>query len=287
VTLLVGTEFIERSGMALAMVFCIRELEDAIDKCKSGDIDGANHEVDEAVAFWTGSLEGTDGSGDGVLAYALAEKFCAASKTCGESGDEAQGNAAVNIKYFHHLKSMQASLSDKDCDMAAEHRDEAINIMFVPLIQGALQSAYLQNGNSAADDGEAEGEGAAFAAGVLPLVAACNADDAATIFDNMQPSGDYTADFAAVKKAFENNYECLGITCADVGGIYNATTMEYASDETKPCGDSAATATNGNKPSASPPTASSPTGGKSSSTGGAGSVVSMTAFTAALLGLLM
>jgi hypothetical protein len=39
---------------------------------------------DEAVAYYVGSLEGTDGKGDGVLLYDLADKQCINFRTCGE-----------------------------------------------------------------------------------------------------------------------------------------------------------------------------------------------------------
>merc|ERR1719191_2548658 len=56
-------------------MYVIREFEDAIDDCKAGCIncnDDPVHAWDEGVAFYTGSLEGTDGSGSGKLIHALA-----------------------------------------------------------------------------------------------------------------------------------------------------------------------------------------------------------------------
>merc|ERR1712176_1099131 len=51
-------------------MYVIREMEDALDDCKEAcTIESCNddpvHAWDEAVAFYTGSLEGTDGSGSG------------------------------------------------------------------------------------------------------------------------------------------------------------------------------------------------------------------------------
>ena len=39
--------------------------------------------------------------------------------------------------------------------------------------------------------------------------------------------GSSTPSFADVKAAFERNYQCLGISCADVGGYYDATNSAY------------------------------------------------------------
>merc|ERR1740124_1476602 len=48
-------------------MYVIREFEDAIDDCNIDSIDNnydAAHAWDEGVAFYTGSLEGTEGKGD-------------------------------------------------------------------------------------------------------------------------------------------------------------------------------------------------------------------------------
>merc|ERR1712066_19915 len=54
----------------------------------------------------------------------------------------------------------------------------------------------------------------------LPIVHGCSATDAATIYENMKIGSTATGYWASVKAAFENNYACMGITCAEVGGIY-------------------------------------------------------------------
>ena len=62
-------------------MYVLREFEDAIDDCDVGSIDnnyGSAHAWDEGVAFYTGSLEGQDGSGSGQMLHALADKRCAA-----------------------------------------------------------------------------------------------------------------------------------------------------------------------------------------------------------------
>merc|ERR1712157_435254 len=80
------------------------------------------------------------------------------------------------------------------------------------------------------------GEGAVFAAAVLPLIHSCDAAAAKTISDNMKidataPMGD---GYAAVKAAFESTYSCLGITCEQVGGIL--LTSDTYSEGAGPCG---------------------------------------------------
>ena len=64
-------------------------------------------------------------------------------------------------------------------------------------------------------------EGWAFAAPLLPLIAECDASVGETIHANMWLNADVNVKdgFSAVKSAIESVYGCLGITCADVGGL--------------------------------------------------------------------
>jgi len=102
--------------------------------------------------------------------------------------------------------------------------DQIVSLMTVPLVQGALRYAYK---NSQAGDGMATpknaAEGATFSAAVLPLVHHCNTDNLkfGLFPDGVNATGSYS-DFAAVKAAFEDVYACLGITCAQVGGLIQA-----------------------------------------------------------------
>lgn len=52
--------------------------------------------------------------------------------------------------------------------------------------------------------------------------------------------GGSSTNFAEVKKAFESVYEEVGITCADVGGIWNDPEDKYF-EGAEPCVDTAAT----------------------------------------------
>ena len=69
-------------------MYVIRELEDALDSCETNsDPTSMDNSVNEAVAFYTGSLEGTDGLGSGLMMHGLAERRCKNFKTCGPTGD--------------------------------------------------------------------------------------------------------------------------------------------------------------------------------------------------------
>mmetsp|Transcript_6674 Transcript_6674/g.8862 ORF Transcript_6674/g.8862 Transcript_6674/m.8862 type:complete len:123 (+) Transcript_6674:910-1278(+) len=96
-------------------MYVIRELEDAIDDCNVECTFDCNedavHAWDEAVAFYAGSEEGSDGSGDGALLYSLADKRCQNFKTCGSNGDSVDGTAKVNLEIYAQFAAGQMNLN--------------------------------------------------------------------------------------------------------------------------------------------------------------------------------
>lgn len=202
--------------------YAIHELEAAINKCEAGgDNTGAIHALDEGVAFYTGTLQGPTGDGSGKLMYALANKRCQNYKTCGGSD---KGTATANIKLFKEFNAMKAELEAGKCDGLRPIVDRAIAQGFVPLTQGALRYSY-KVGVQGKGLKEAA-EGATFAAAVLPRLAACSESDAKTVYDNLR-IGAPSTNHAAVKAAFENNYGCMGFSCADIGGLWDADSGAY------------------------------------------------------------
>lgn len=109
--------------------------------------------------------------------------------------------------------------------------------MTIPLIQGTLRYAYVQDIQNDKRE-KAHAEGATFAAAVLPLIHACSADDAQVIFANMKVDSNTigTVSFKVVKSAFERNYQCLGITCADVGGLLDVVNSNEYLPHAASCG---------------------------------------------------
>merc|ERR1719217_1663194 len=216
-------------------MYVIREFEDAIQDCQAGCIDCNDdpvHAWDEGVAFYTGSLEGTDGSGSGKLIHALADKRCANFGTC-----SASGGSAVNAALFPLFEQGKIALQQGKCSDVPALKKRIVELMSVPLVQGALRYAYKVAKKVFADTASKEkAEGAAFSAAILPRIHVCDASAAKTIADNMNidAAAPMAAGLAAVKSAFEKTYACLGITCADVGGIIISGTEYYEGAE--PCG---------------------------------------------------
>jgi len=224
-------------------MYVIREFEDAIADCKAGCIDCNDdpvHAWDEGVAFYAGSLEGTDGSGSGKMLHALADKRCKNFGTCTAAG----GGSQVNEELFKLFTKGKVALQEGKCDDAKPLKKTIVELMSVPLVQGSLRYAYkvakLQGGS------KEFAEGAAFSAAILPRVHNCDTAAAKTISDTMNMEIDKSAwvsadTYPAVKKAFESTYACLGITCAHVGGLILDGTEYY--EGAGPCEDPAPTET--------------------------------------------
>lgn len=226
-------------------MYVIREMEDALDDCdKKCDIDtDCNDDPvkawDEAVAFYTGSLELQDGSGTGFLLHALADKRCTNFNTCGDLAESLQGTSHVNIEILRNFDEGLGKINQGECSAARTNKESIEQLMTIPLVQGAIRYAYIRSTEISPGE-QAEAEGATFAAAVLPVVHACDEDDAAIIYDNMRV-GSGTPDFKAVKEAFERNYACMNIRCGDVGGVYDSANSQYY-EGAEPCGSSSASA---------------------------------------------
>merc|ERR1711977_506103 len=222
-------------------MYVIREFEDAVDDCKAGCIncnDDPVHAWDEGVAFYTGSLEGTDGSGSGKMIHALADKRCKNYGTClhvsGKGYSTVEGGSAVNMQLFKEFTKGRDTLLGGRCDDTKAIKKRIVQLMSIPLVQGSLRYAYkvakLEGGS------KEKAEGAAFSAAILPLVHECDASAAKIISDNMNidSASPMAAGYKAVKDAFESTYDCLGITCNDVGGLILSGMEYYEGAET--CG---------------------------------------------------
>lgn len=226
---LTGRKECAKKGTAYMSVYMyvIREFEDAIDDCDKNSIDdnyGSVHAWDEGVAFYSGTKVGVYGDTAGKLIYTLADKRCANFKTCGMDGDELEGTSYVNEKLFELFTLGQYHLLSGQCDNVRPIVDEIVDLMSVPLVQGTLRYAYKVDKLEGAEKEKAEG--AVFTASVIPRVHACNEEDATTIYDNMKVGASST-DFSAVKKAFEDNYKCMGINGKLVGGLWNDALNKY------------------------------------------------------------
>jgi len=196
-------------------MFVLREFEHGLDYCEDEDYDEAVSSWDKGVAYYTGSQEKENGMGKGYLLYDLADKRSANFKTCGLNGDQMTSKSQVNHEFLTLAKIGQALVVGGKCKEARKTKEAIADIMYVPLVQGTLRYAYkLSNARVERE----EGEGAVFAAAVLPRIHAANPESAKIIYDNMRV-GSKSTNFKAVKGAFESVYKNMNINCDQVGSI--------------------------------------------------------------------
>jgi len=215
-------------------MYVIREMEDAATDCKSNCPycnDARVHAWDEAVAFYTGSIEDKHGNEGGKFLYRLAEKRCKNYKTC--EGRESKVNKKIR-KYFTDGKRL---LSQGKCAEIHAIKEKIIDLMSIPLIQGTLRYAYKIAREE--DSPKNKAEGIAFLGSIIPRLHHCSHEDAKIVQRHMWFDGDMKTSkdgFKTVKEAFQRNYPCMNVKCADIGGHIDVKTNDYLKDF-RPCTD--------------------------------------------------
>ena len=180
-------------------------------------------------------MAGKDGS-NGNLLYALAVKRCDNYGTCSDDG-KAVANTHVYEAFVEGQKCVMEGTYDAACAATAFNKIKVW--MTVPQVQGLLRYVWKADPVAYSGGGAKEwAEGWAFASGALPQIAACDAGAADVVRKNLEVTAAGGAEgaqvpdgYMAVKEAVESVYECLGITCGDVGAFDAANSgMEVCKD---------------------------------------------------------
>ena len=169
------------------------------------------------------------------LGYTLAEKRCTQFGTCGANGDSSDSadrpsyvNRQLLSLYNEGLTYLRADADDAvvNCGMAEATKDKIVAKMTIPLVQGTIAYAYKSDPavgyySATADSEKALAEAWAFGSALLGQLNACSSAAAATVYDNLYVglgvAGAVPDGYAAVKLAIEDQFDCLGISCTDVG----------------------------------------------------------------------
>jgi hypothetical protein len=211
------------------------ELENAIDTCSSclGPNCASINSLYKAVAYYTGSTEKTslfqlgsptqdlfDATGSEISLYNLADFQCSTFGTCGPSTTLFSETSNVNLEIIAAFEAMRIGLIS-NCGDAIAQKKIVANNMLIPLIQNMFYFLHLSQ-----DRRINELPNGLFmtsltrATSVLPLIHYCNSTSANMILQNFVGQGNIPS-FSIVKTAIEENYECLGITTAEVGTYSN------------------------------------------------------------------
>jgi len=245
----VGDDFrreVIQKGIVYLNIFpyVIWEMQDAINDCNTGDVtmnDNSVHAWDEAVAFYTGSLEGVSQGGnngldsctdgDCELQFMLADKRCTNFGTCiaDYDGNDFAGYSKVNYDiialFTRGRDQILGAAHTLECPDINETMHEISGLMLIPFIQGVHRYLYKTSVSATPSSKEA-GELFAFASAVLPFIDLVDADAAEMLF-NRAWNLDYTSDYwKDIKYAIEDTYPSLGlgagrgvVTCAQVGEL--------------------------------------------------------------------
>jgi len=232
-------------------------VEYAVGGCKKNSKDfksyGNSHSMesvinawDQAVATYAGSAlfwndEGSE-SDSGSLYYNMVDEL-------------ARDFGVVDSKAFPHRSTVNKYIMDEfvegkkaleqgDCqDMGGVEKAYymILHKMRTPWIQGILRASFVLSGEEEYFDeerrDEERGRGAAFLAALLPDLHMCSPNTAQRVYDDFIVSygSNQRVEYNELRELIEPHYECLGVTCAEVGGFLNPSTGDYYPG-THPCG---------------------------------------------------
>lgn len=209
----------------------IRTMGDAVQECRSREQKQVSTVPlwDDAVSFYRGIGGAVDGSLDQLYHY--AETYCKLFGTCNSESSM----AVVNQELFQDWNQGKAHLLQGQCDDAEAALGKITSLMTVPLVQGLLFHTYELDIYQ--DQREVvQAEAATFAAALLPLLHECSAGNADLVHQNVRVGKGLTASFEVVKGALERQYDCLGISCQDIGGLVSLANKEVFLYNAEPCG---------------------------------------------------
>jgi len=196
--------------------------------CNLGLSEEARRIWDEAFSLYAGSKADETAFG-GYFLFNLVQIQCKEYGTC-KNGYM----ASVNLEIIENFLLGKNRLLEGKCDAVISNAKRIRTLTIVPLLQGTMKTAYELD---LEDDvrQRTQGEASAFVASIVPIVASCSRASANTIYNDLAPGKAPGASYEVIKFALERTYDCLGITCADVGGLVNLRGDGYL-PRAEPCG---------------------------------------------------
>lgn len=200
---------------------------------------------DQAVALYAGSAlfwddEGSE-SNTGSLYYNLVDEL---ATDFGVLEEKFPHRATVNKYIMEEFVKGKKALEQGDCqDMGGvnEAYYMIIHKMRTPWIQGILRAAFVLSAEEDYFEQDRRvnehGKGAAFLAALLPELHKCSPNTAQRIYEDFKVSygSNERVNYYELRELLEPHYQCLGVTCEEVGGFVNHRTGDYYPG-THPCG---------------------------------------------------
>jgi len=254
----VGDDFrreVIQKGIVYLNVFpyVIWEMQDAINDCNNGNVtmnDNSVHAWDEAVAFYTGSIEGQSKGGvnglnsgsAGQLQFMLADKRCKNFGTCTADRDlnNFEGYSNVNKDIFALFAAGRDEIlgakHTSECPQVPNHMEEISGLMLIPFIQG-VQRYLVKTGIRETPSAKEAGELFAFASAVLPFIHKADPAVAEILYDRAWKLDYSEYDWRDIKTKIEKTYPLLGVgagegvvTCLQVGELTDDNGVKQGSE---------------------------------------------------------
>jgi hypothetical protein len=269
---LVGNDFrveVIKKGIIYLNIFpyVIWEFQDAINDCHDGQLGsndpipggGSVHAWDEAVAFYTGSLEGALKGGNNGLAscddgncelqFQLSDYRCTNFGTCTADfdGDRWSGYSKNNEEIFKLFQQGEGEITEAatssntaatKCDLPDRTHEKVVTKMLVPFVQGCMRYLWKTKDSQKAKEA---GELFAFASAALPFIDAVDPVAATKLFTRAWKLDFTTYTYEETKQGIEGTLSRLGagegigtISCADIGDLVDSSDQLLAAGCTDP-----------------------------------------------------
>ena len=226
------TELVIGALRYMVMYMAILEkIYGAADECRVGGPEDTGESVllvDQAVAFYVGSIEGASVAGrdGGQLLFATSKELCQFFDTC-----LPEDSSELNSSRIAAFRALRDQVNVGECAQANETiASEIAPLLIVPLVQGTLHSAAtLDSPLSGVRDGIV-GRGYAFSQSLLPLLDNADSSSALVVASNLgfrQPGGLVPDGAEAVFLAFQDiipqmRVPDLSSKCTSLGVYQNA-----------------------------------------------------------------
>lgn len=213
-------------------IFVVNTIEVANILCPDAK-DDAILAMDRAVAAFAGSgpiAQIPSSEDDGYFLYNLIETECKNFGSCSNW----DSMAPLNKEILGLMDSARKQLSITACPSVQTQTRRIVELLTIPLIQGILRNAYALDLNENVQ-GWTQGQTAAYAAAVAPLLNDCSAGNAFVIIDDLAAGKAPGASFEVIKETLERSYSCLRLTCEDIDGLRAVNSNAYEKGA-EPCG---------------------------------------------------
>jgi len=205
-------------------MYTVHKLYNAVQQCKDSE-DSTNSiiSIDEAAAFYIGSLQKTGNPDSGYMLYNFAED------TGEHFGQDGTGQVWANTKILKLLNKAKSELSySKACsnksDTASELLyiyDEILPQMTIPLMQNLVRYMYVDDKKRVA----------LYALAVVPMIAGCDTGTFSYLKEALIENEYNRNSFEYILRALQNSYSCLKITCGDIGPYIQSLVPECSDQE--------------------------------------------------------